>query len=65
MARNNAAAGGGFARMAARPLGALPVQAPVKEIAAEGTDATQAWNQWADLGKQWTEMLYRTEASLH
>lgn len=32
---------------------------------AAGLDVGRAWNQWADLGKQWTEMLYRTEASLH
>lgn len=30
-----------------------------------GADATQAWNRWVDLGKQWSDMLYRTEAALH
>ncbi len=32
---------------------------------AEGIDPTQAWNRWVDLGKQWSDMLYRTEAALH
>lgn len=31
----------------------------------DGADATQAWNRWVDLGKQWSDMLYRTEAALH
>jgi phasin family protein len=65
MARNQAAAGGGFARLAARPLGGLPAQAAVAQVEPADADATHAWNQWTDLGKQWTEMLYRTEASLH
>jgi len=32
---------------------------------AETDVAGDPWKQWADLGKQWTEMLYRTEAALH
>lgn len=42
--------------------------APVVEAAAEtgeSADAKQAWNRWVDLGKQWSDMLYRTEAALH
>jgi phasin family protein len=68
MARSGASAGGGMARLAARPLGSLPVLPPQEAEPAHQADAVdpaRAWNQWADLGKQWTEMLYRTEASLH
>lgn len=32
---------------------------------ADGAEAAQAWNRWVDLGKQWSDMLYRTEAALH
>lgn len=28
-------------------------------------DPSQAWNRWVDLGRQWSDMLYRTEAALH
>lgn len=31
----------------------------------DGADAAQAWNRWVDLGRQWSDMLYRTEAALH
>lgn len=32
---------------------------------ADGANPAQAWNRWVDLGKQWSDMLYRTEAALH
>ncbi|MBL0726448.1 phasin family protein [Piscinibacter sp. HJYY11] len=31
----------------------------------DGAEAAQAWNRWVDLGRQWSDMLYRTEAALH
>lgn len=62
MARSGAAAGGGMARLATRPLASAAAQPAAQ---AEAADPTRAWNQWVDLGKQWTEMLYRTEAALH
>lgn len=46
---------------------ATSAQAPAEAAPAEGAgdDAAQAWNRWIDLGKQWSDMLYRTEAALH
>jgi hypothetical protein len=32
---------------------------------AASAEATQAWNRWIEMGKQWSDMLYRTEAALH
>jgi phasin family protein len=54
-------------------LAKLVVPAPAEAEAKPETPATplgveaanQAWNQWIDLGKQWTDMVYRTEAALH
>jgi hypothetical protein len=42
-------------------------QAPAETTSAQvgPREAAQAWNQWVDLGKQWSDMLYRTEAALH
>lgn len=47
---------------ATAPASAAPEPTPGK---VEGADPTQAWNRWVDLGKQWSDMLYRTEAALH
>jgi hypothetical protein len=46
----------------ATPAGPAALSAPEK---VDGADPTQAWNRWVDLGKQWSDMLYRTEAALH
>lgn len=46
---------------------AAGTQVPAEAAPArpEGEEAAQAWNRWIDLGKQWSDMLYRTEAALH
>lgn len=59
-----------FGRVAASAASATAA-APVLKVAAsaapetDGADPAQAWNRWVDLGKQWSDMLYRTEAALH
>ncbi|MBC7954798.1 MAG: phasin family protein [Cytophagales bacterium] len=66
--RSAATVGGDMARLAAQPLPqVMPLQTATapRESGATAADPTQAWNQWVDLGKQWSDMLYRTEASLH
>lgn len=60
-----------FGRVAATAsAGAAASAVPTRTVDAtaekvDGVDATQAWNRWVDLGKQWSDMLYRTEAALH
>ena len=58
---------GDLAKLIAHPpakAGARPE--PEAAASAPGGDAAnQVWNQWVDLGKQWADMVYRTEASLH
>lgn len=53
-----------FSPMAAGTAGP---QANTEAVPAktDGEDSAQAWNRWVDLGKQWSDMLYRTEAALH
>jgi phasin family protein len=70
--RSAATMGGDVTKLLGQPM-AMPqmpgFQVPAFQLPAEGASATaepaQAWNQWVDLGKQWTDMLYRTEAALH
>ncbi|HET7794355.1 MAG TPA: phasin family protein [Rhizobacter sp.] len=62
-----ATVGGDLAKLVAQPV-ATPAARPQPEPAPElhGSEAAhQVWNQWVDLGKQWADMVYRTEASLH
>lgn len=57
-----------FGRVAAASAEAATAAAPTDGPAGEpanGIDPAQAWNRWVDLGKQWSDMLYRTEAALH
>jgi phasin family protein len=65
--RSAATVGGDVAKLVALPLPQVaPMQAsPAPRAGEVPTDPSQAWNQWVDLGKQWTDMLYRTEAALH
>ena len=44
---------------------AVAPQAPEATAATVADAPAQAWNQWVDLSKQWTDMVYRTEASIH
>lgn len=65
--RSAATVGGDVAKLVAQPLpqaGAAAASTASRDAGAV-TDPSQAWNQWVDLGKQWTDMLYRTEAALH
>lgn len=69
LTRNAAAVGGDVVKLVGTPLklpqpGFAPAVADSAEAAA-AADPSQAWNQWVDLGKQWSDMLYRTEAALH
>ena len=48
-----------LSRSASAPL------APEAPAATVADAPAQAWNQWVDLSKQWTDMVYRTEASIH
>jgi hypothetical protein len=57
-------------RVAATAASSAAAATPTKLVEAtaekaDGADPTQAWNRWVDLGKQWSDMLYRTEAALH
>jgi hypothetical protein len=57
-------------RVAATAASSAATATPIKLVEAtaekaDGVDPTQAWNRWVDLGKQWSDMLYRTEAALH
>lgn len=68
--RSAATAGGDVAKLVAQPLPQVrtaTLAAASSEPNGSGvtTDPSQAWNQWVDLGKQWSDMLYRTEAALH
>lgn len=69
MTRGAALAGGGMTRLMSQPAASLPLVQPAAPASAgdAGTaaDPTQAWNRLVDLGKQWTDMLYRSEAALH
>ncbi|HEY0817419.1 MAG TPA: phasin family protein [Rhizobacter sp.] len=60
-------AAGQFGRVAASA--AAPARpAPSTDTTPEpigSAEATQAWNRWMEMGKQWSDMLYRTEAALH
>ncbi|MGY4828995.1 phasin family protein [Sphaerotilaceae bacterium SBD11-9] len=62
-----ATVGSDLAKLVAQPAAtsaARPQPEPVPE--PHGSEAAhQVWNQWVDLGKQWADMVYRTEASLH
>jgi phasin family protein len=66
--RSAAAVGGDVVKLMANPPAAAAL-APNSSASPEGTvaaaDPSQAWNQWVDLSKQWTGMLYRNEAALH
>jgi phasin family protein len=69
LTRSAATMGGDVAKLVGQPLklpqpGLAPANAASGEAAA-AVDPSQAWNQWVDLGKQWSDMLYRTEAALH
>ncbi|MBC7993668.1 MAG: phasin family protein [Rhizobacter sp.] len=69
LTRSAATVGGDVAKLVGQPLklpqpGVVPASATSGEAAA-AVDPSQAWNQWVDLGKQWSDMLYRTEAALH
>lgn len=71
--RSAAVVGGDVAKLVTQPLPLAATRATTSSSSApsEGTgtvsnsEASQAWNQWVDLGKQWTDMLYRNEAALH
>lgn len=69
LTRGAASLGGGV--LGTHLAGAMaPAQAATPEAGADdgsqaAADPLQAWNRWADFGKQWTDLLYRTEASLH
>lgn len=64
--RSAATVGGDVAKLVTQPLPHARAAA-ISESNGTGVaaDPSQAWNQWVDLGKQWTDMLYRTEAALH
>ena len=68
LTRSAATVGGDVAKLVGQPLN-LPQPGVVPASATSGdataVDPSQAWNQWVDLGKQWSDMLYRTEAALH
>lgn len=68
LTRSVATVGGDVAKLVTQQPLAMPPM-PGFPVPAEGASATvepsQAWNQWVDLGKQWSDMLYRTEAALH
>jgi phasin family protein len=57
----------GLGRAAAPVATAAPVMPQLTAMpgAQDGLDPSQAWSRWVDLGKQWNDMLYRTEAALH
>jgi hypothetical protein len=57
----------GLGRAAAPAATAAPVMPHLAATPGshDGLDPSQAWNRWVDLGKQWNDMLYRTEAALH
>lgn len=59
-----ATVGGDLARFVAQQPAATRKTAPAA-APSNGEAPTQAWNQWVDLGKQWADMVYRTEAALH
>jgi hypothetical protein len=61
--RSAATLNGDMARLASHPV--PQANGAPRVIEAAAADPTQAWNQWMDLGKQWSDMLYRTEAALH
>ncbi len=68
--RSAATVGGDVAKLVAQPMpqaatGTAATASPASRDAGVVTDPSQAWNQWVDLGKQWSDMLYRTEAALH
>jgi len=71
ISRSAATVGNDVAKLVSQPLPQmLPQMAaraapPAVEVPVSSEASTQAWNQWVDLGKQWTDMLYRTEAALH
>lgn len=67
ISRSAATVGSDVARLVAQPLPQLVASAaaPAVDAPASSEASSQAWNQWVDLGKQWTDMLYRTEAALH
>ncbi len=70
MTRSAAVMGGDVAKLVAQPLpqaatGTAAAASSASRDAGVAIDPSQAWNQWVDLGKQWTEMLYRTEGALH
>ncbi|MBX3621988.1 MAG: phasin family protein [Rhizobacter sp.] len=68
MTRGAALAGGGMTRLMAQPAGTTQPRPATPAAAGDGAaavDPSQAWNRWMDLGKQWTDMLYRSEAALH
>lgn len=64
LTRGAASLGGDVARLTTQPQAAAP-QGAAREGGNAEADPTQAWNRWVDFGKQWTDMLYRTEAALH
>jgi phasin family protein len=67
--RSAATVGGDLAKLVAQPVLPAATRAAAEAAGAtptDGIDTThQAWNQWVGLGKQWTDMVYRTEAALH
>ncbi|MBT9524277.1 MAG: phasin family protein [Rhizobacter sp.] len=67
LTRSAATVGGDVAKLVGQPLKlAQPGPAPAAAgVTAAAVDPSQAWNQWVDLGKQWSDMLYRSEAAMH
>jgi phasin family protein len=67
LTRSAATLGGDVAKIASQSQAAGPsaLTAAAKSGAQTDLDPTQAWNRLVDMGKQWTDMLYRTEAALH
>jgi len=67
ISRSAATVGVDVAKLVGQPLPQVAARNPAaaSETPAGTEASTQAWNQWVDLGKQWTDMLYRTEAALH
>ena len=69
--RSAAVVGGDVAKLVTQPLplaatrATTPSSSASSESPVSNSEASQAWNQWVDLGKQWTDMLYRNEAALH